>query len=302
MIFKQTVSRSIPLCFIVLFTCLISNNLIAKTDIKIAVASNFHYTLSELFKDYPQADNVQFKLSSGSSGLLYAQIKQGAPFDLFFSADSLRPQLLEQAELTVLRQTYALGQLVLWSNTALSKGINKSITTQKVTDKTKHEQSYIQVLQNHKGKLAYANPKLAPFGIAAEQVLASLKLEHQTHILGNNANQVFQFIDTNNVTLGFVPLSLLIQAKDKFKKALNKSFRQDKYDHYWVIPNTQYQTIKQQMVVLKSSKHSTKHIKEVQKFVDYILSEDVQKRLVTMGYNSPSSTNNKEANSKGSAK
>ncbi|WP_299266381.1 molybdate ABC transporter substrate-binding protein [uncultured Psychrosphaera sp.] len=265
MIFKQTINRSIPLYFTLLFTCLISNSLIAKTDIKIAVASNFHYTLSELLKSYPPADKIQFKLSSGSSGMLYAQIKQGAPFDLFLSADSLRPSLLEQDNLTLSRHTYALGKLVLWAN-------------EKSRIQLKNSTPYSQVLSSHQGKLAYANPKLAPFGIATQQVLSYLKLDDEyknRRILGNNVNQVFQFVDSGNVTLGFVPESLLLQAQQQLKH--------NKYQNYWLVPAQQYQVIKQQLVILKRSKYQT----EVKELVDYLLSDDIQQQIQNMGYNSP---------------
>jgi molybdate transport system substrate-binding protein len=240
----------------------------AKTNIKIAVASNFHYTLSELLKSYPSANKIQFKLSSGSSGMLYAQIKQGAPFDLFLSADSLRPDLLEPQQLTLLRKTYALGQLALWSPTT---EINNS-------------NDYLDVLQSNAGKLSYANPKLAPFGIATQQVLSNLKLDDEyknRRILGNNVNQVFQFVDSGNVTLGFVPESLLLQAQQQLKHK--------KYQNYWLVPAQQYQVIKQQLVILKRSKYikQVQHLKQVRQLVDYIMSAAVQKRLTTMGYHSP---------------
>jgi len=238
----------------------------AKTNIRIAVASNFHYTLSELLKSYSQTDNVEFKLSSGSSGMLYAQIKQGAPFDLFLSADSLRPNLLEQDGLTLSRHTYALGKLVLWANEKANVRLKNNGT------------SYSQILSSHQGKLAYANPKLAPFGIATQQVLSYLKLDDEfknRRILGNNVNQVFQFVDSGNVALGFVPESLLLQAQQQLK--------QKKYQNYWLVPKQQYQVIEQQLVSLKRSKYQT----EVKALVDYLLSDNIQQQIQNMGYNSP---------------
>lgn len=262
MIFKQTIKLSTLFYLFLLFTCLTPNALMAKTNIKIAVASNFHYTLSELLKSYPPADKIQFKLSSGSSGMLYAQIKQGAPFDLFLSADALRPELLEKQQLSLSRKTYALGKLALWSPVTV---INNT------TD-------YLDVLQSNAGKLSYANPKLAPFGIATEQVLSYLKLDDEykkRRILGNNVNQVFQFVDSGNVTLGFVPESLLLQAQQQLKHK--------KYQNYWLVPAQQYQVIKQQLVILKRSKYQT----EVKELVDYLLSDDIQQQIQNMGYNSP---------------
>ncbi|MBU2917021.1 molybdate ABC transporter substrate-binding protein [Psychrosphaera sp. F3M07] len=270
MTFLVSQKRFFSLCSLLLFI-LSSTTLQANTDIKIAVASNFHYSLTQLLKNYPKNKQIQFKLSSGSSGMLYAQIKQGAPFDLFLSADTLRPQLLEQDKLTLSRQTYALGKLALWSNkTNLYKHPSNKSGSSKA--------SYTEVLQSNKGKLAYANPKLAPFGLAAEQTLDSLKLKQNNVILGNNVNQVFQFADSNNVDLGFIPLSLLIQAQLQLK--------QEKYNHYWLIPNQHYQTIEQQLVILKRSKH----IHEVHRLVEYLLSPTVQSKLEKMGYTAVSTS------------
>ena len=126
-------------------------------ELRIAVASNFLLPLKELSRKFKESTGHKVVVISGSTGKLYAQIKQGAPFDILLAADSLRPELLEKAGIGVpgSRFTYAVGRLALWS-----------------ADSTLPLKNDLQVL-NHKNfrYLAIANPKTAPYGKAAEQVL-----------------------------------------------------------------------------------------------------------------------------------
>ena len=129
----------------------------AHAEVKVAVAANFKPTLVTLIDEYtrmhPRAD---IRVSSASTGVLYAQINRGAPFDIFLSADSDRPKQLEKSGLVEAntRKNYALGQLVLWR-----KGFS-SVNAESLNTLT--------------GKLAIANPKLAPFGLAAKQAMQKL--------------------------------------------------------------------------------------------------------------------------------
>lgn len=221
-------------------------------QLKVAVASNFYHSLVELVA--PTEFAKQVKLSSGSTGLLYAQIRQGAPFDLFLSADSVRPKLLVEQGLAYQAKTYAIGELVLWPAASEPK----------------------KLLQTFQGKLAIANPKLAPYGKAALQVLITLELvqAYQTRLVkGNNVSQAFQFVDSGNAPLALLAKSQLLQAEQKF--ATNKS-----YDNFQAIPKHWYQPIKQQMVILKQ----TKQLALAQKFSAWLLSDKVQQELATFGY------------------
>ena len=133
---------------------------IAADEIKVAVASNFYPAMKEVvlqyeLKKYQSSENHKIILISGSSGKHYAQILNGAPFDIFFSADKVRPILLEKKGIseTGSRFTYALGKLVLWSS--LDGFVEKD------------ERLY----NNDLRFLAIANPKIAPYGVAAREAL-----------------------------------------------------------------------------------------------------------------------------------
>lgn len=221
-------------------------------ELRVAVASNFHHALTLLSRQFEQETGIKVKLSSGASGLLYAQVVRGAPFDLFFSADVERPELLESQGLTTNRNTYVYGRIALWSPQS------KAIVGQ-------------SFLTNFDQRLAIANPRLAPYGKAAEQTLAYLKLStkfNSTLILGNNINQTFQFVDSGNVLAGFVAYSLL----------KNQSIN----NNYWLVPQTFHGPIAQQVVLLKASKHK----KSAQALLEFILSASTQTKLQTMGYSS----------------
>ena len=160
-------------------------------EIKIAVASNFYPTMKEIIKQF-ESDaidsfvDVKIILIPGSSGKHYAQIINGAPFDLFFSADTLRPSQLAQKEVfnNSSRFTYALGRLVLWSP-------NNSFID-----------SEGQILYDNGFRfLAIANPKISPYGLAAKETLVSMKLwqdMNQKLVRGENIAQTFQFVSSRN--------------------------------------------------------------------------------------------------------
>ena len=221
-------------------------------SIIVAVATNFKPVLNELSVDFTRQTNIRVRISSASTGVLYNQIRQGAPFDVFLSADSERPALLEQQNLIVKgsRATYALGQLVLVSN-------DKSLPASQ------------GVLQYYKGRLAIANPRIAPYGLAAKQTLTHLKLwplSTGSVIKGNSVAQTFQFIHSGNVKLAFVAHAQVV----------NKNFA----GGVWLVPDNYYQPIAQQLVVLKNSKK----LKAANDFAKWILAPKQQQQIVKAGY------------------
>src|SRR5215510_240156 len=129
-------------------------------QVLVAVAANFVPPFREVAMEFEKATGHSLQVSSGSSGAFFAQIKNGAPFDVFFSADDERPKLLEDEGLGVKgsRFTYAIGRLVLWSpDSNLVKGED--------------------TLRSEKFKrLAIANPKTAPYGVAAMQTMQKLEV------------------------------------------------------------------------------------------------------------------------------
>jgi molybdate transport system substrate-binding protein len=217
--------------------------------LRIAVAANFAPALKILLANLTNKDAIDVQIISAATGTLYLQIKHGAPFDLFLSADSTRPALLEQEKLIIAdsRKTYAYGQIALWSATQALSGLSE--------------------LNHYFGKLAIANPDTAPYGKAAQQALKNLSLWPQVKnnlITGININQTFQQVRSQAVPFGIVAYSQL---------AMNK------YQGI-IIPPKYYQPIAQQLVIIKSSQQ----VKLAQQISDFILQENNQEKLFQLGY------------------
>lgn len=197
--------------------------------INVAVASNFSPVMKQLIALYEQQSEHQVTLISGSTGKLYAQILNGAPFDAFFAADSLRPQKLENKKHIVpaSRFTYAIGKIVLWSPDA------------SLVDK---QGQIIQAMAFQ--HLAIANPKLAPYGRAAQQVIESKGVWKQLQskiVRGENIGHTYHFVKSGNAALGFIALSQI-----KADKTINQG-------SYWLAPDTLYDPIEQQAVQLSNT-------------------------------------------------
>jgi molybdate transport system substrate-binding protein len=201
-------------------------------EVNIAVASNFTAPMKEIVAEFEKSSGHQVRLSFGSSGKFFAQIKHGAPFMVFFSADQAKPQALEKEGLVVpsSRFTYAIGALALWS---IQPGVVDSDAT--------------RLKNGNFNKLALANPKLAPYGAAALQVLDSLALREVTRskwVKGENIAQTFQFVSTGNADIGFVGLSQIMN-KGNIKEGST-----------WIIPSDLYSPIQQDAVLLQRGESS----------------------------------------------
>ncbi|MDH3495035.1 MAG: molybdate ABC transporter substrate-binding protein [Acidobacteriota bacterium] len=199
-------------------------------EIRVAVASNFAETATRLGETFTRKSGRRVVFSSGSTGKHYAQILNGAPFDIFLSADRKHPALLEEMDIGIrgTRFTYASGRLVLWS------------------EKPDYVDSDGKVLNSSQNlNIAIANPRLAPYGIAASEVLQKLGIDAErsgTRIVrGENVGQVFQFVDSGNADLGFIALSQL--------KARGESGK----GSFWVVPQESYTPIEQQAVLIRDS-------------------------------------------------
>lgn len=193
-------------------------------DLRAAVAANFTAPAKELAAKFQAETGDAVKLSFGSTGQLYAQITQGAPFDVFLSADSQRAAKAEEEGWAVKgsRFTYAIGTLVLWS------------ADPKLVD------SHGAVLkQNRFGHLALANPVTAPYGAAAVETMKALGVYDAIApkiVTGENVSQTYQFVASGNAELGFVALSQVI-GKPKGSR--------------WLVPSRLYSPIRQDAVLLK---------------------------------------------------
>ena len=222
--------------------------------ITIAVASNFVTPMREICEVFETEHPYKVQVSSGSSGKFFAQIKHGAPYDILFSADQKIPKALEQQGFAVAgsRFTYAVGLLTLWSsNRGAIKDPERALKSGDFR------------------KLALANPKLAPYGAAAEQILNSLDLEDSSRskwVFGENISQTFQFTHSGNADLGFVAFSQLQNGQKGGKT--------------WAVPQKLYSPIKQDAVLLKNAleKPAVRH------FLKFFTTEKARTIIRKYGY------------------
>lgn len=206
-----------------LWSLITASQACAEVPARIAVASNFKATLERLIDALAQsspASQSHYQLVSGSTGMLFAQISAGAPFDLFLAADSARPeQLHTQTRFSRYHpKVYAEGRLALWI--------------------PHRDRSWAAVFANFDGDLAIANPDLAPYGAAANALLA-LPLFQQAprRIQGNNVHQAYQFVETGNAQGALISLAQLIQAKVP-------------PEQYYLPPQSHYPAITQKRILL----------------------------------------------------
>lgn len=199
-------------------------------EVQVAVAANFTAPIQVIAKDFEQDTGHKLVASFGATGQFYTQIKNGAPFEVFLSADDTTPAKLEQEGESVKgsRFTYAIGTLALWS---AKEGY--------VDDKG-------EVLKGNTFEhLSIANPKAAPYGLAATQVLDKLGVTAATKpkiVEGQSITQAYQFVSTGNAELGFVALSQIY----KEGKLTSGSA--------WIVPANLHEPIKQDAVILNKGK------------------------------------------------
>ncbi len=217
--FARLVQLAVGIATLVLTT---SNVPAAQTNV--AVAANFTEVAKELAAAFKAKTGHEAVLSFGSSGQFYTQITQGAPFQVFLSADAARPRKLVDDGLAVPGSnfTYAIGKLVLWSKTP---GLVKGEETLKAASFA---------------KLAIINPIAAPYGAAAVETMKFLKVYDALKpkiVEGATVIQAFQFVETGNAELGFVALS---------------QFTGPETGSRWLVPQELYSPIRQDAVLLKS--------------------------------------------------
>ena len=190
----------------------------------VAVAANFRPAMVALEADFEARSGEDILVVYGSTGKLYAQIEQGAPFDLFLSADADRPMRLAEGGRTAgAPWTYAIGRLVMWS-----PGASDTLSPD-------------QLRLGGDGKISIANPDLAPYGAAAMETLRALDLDEvplDRLVLGENVGQAFAFVATRNAEFGFVSWSLVLQRPEEARGAV------------WMVPSDLHAPIRQQAVIL----------------------------------------------------
>ncbi|WP_028633394.1 molybdate ABC transporter substrate-binding protein [Pseudomonas parafulva] len=225
-------------------------------EVQVAVAANFTAPIQAIAQDFEKDTGHKLVAAYGATGQFYAQIKNGAPFEVFLSADDSTPAKLEEEKAIVpgSRFTYAIGTLALWSA----------------------QPGYVDakgdVLQKNQFKhLSIANPKTAPYGLAATQVLAKLNLTEATKpklVEGQNITQAFQFVSTGNAELGFVALSQIY----KDGKVQNGSA--------WIVPASMHDPIRQDAVILEKGKDNP----AAKALVDYLKGPKAAAVIKSYGY------------------
>lgn len=225
-------------------------------EVQVAVAANFTAPIQAIAKDFEKDTGHKLVAAFGSTGQFYTQIKNGAPFEVFLAADDTTPARLEQEGDTVKgsRFTYAVGTLALWSakdGYVDAKGdILKADTWQ---------------------HLSIANPKTAPYGLAATQVLEKLGLTESTKpkiVEGQNITQAYQFVSTGNAEIGFVALSQIY----KDGKISSGSA--------WQVPAALHDPIKQDAVILNKGKDNA----AAKALLDYLKGPKAAAVIKSFGY------------------
>lgn len=225
-------------------------------EVQVAVAANFTAPVQVIAADFEKDTGNKVVASYGATGQFYAQIKNGAPFEVFLSADDITPAKLESEGMTVpgSRFTYAIGALALWSAKDGYVDANGDV-----------------LKKNEFRHLAIANPKTAPYGLAATQALDKLGLAQAVApkiVEGQNISQTQQFIATGNAELGFVALSQIY----KNGKITSGSA--------WMVPESLHEPIKQDAVILTKGKDNA----AAKAFVEYLKGPKAAAVIKSFGY------------------
>lgn len=245
------------LIFLTLFSCVSEK----KEEITIAAASSLQPVLQELQAQFITQTGINVNLISGSSGKLTAQIESGAPFDIFFSADSAYTDYLQtKLNLRFLPEVFAYGSLVFVT----------------LSDFTKQDTSIKKILTSKRlKKIAIPNPKLAPYGKAAKTVLNRLEISDEIQaklVFAESVGQSNQFLTSSSVSAGFTSLS----------STINKGFSKDFQVHK--IPENLYKPIINTILIV--SKEESK-IPVFKRFISFLKSNKAQQTLKAYGYTIP---------------
>ncbi len=225
-------------------------------EVAVAVAANFLKPMQSIAPDFTAATGHQVQVSGGSTGKLYSQIVAGAPFDVLLAADAKTPKRLvdEGHGVADSNFTYAIGQLVLWSADA---------------DRVDADGAVLE--SDRYTKIAIANPKLAPYGAAAHQVLEARKLVDTVTprmVTGENIGQTYQFVLTRNAEIGFVALSQVMVPGQPVAGSM------------WRVPQELYDEIRQDAVLLERGKDN----EAARALLDYLRTPAALEKIRSYGY------------------
>ena len=238
-------------------------NLAVAEEITIAAASDLNFAFREIVTEYEKASGNHVRLTLGSSGNFYAQIQNGAPFDLYFSADIAYPRKLEEAGLTVPGSLYqyAVGRIVLWAGKGAHLDLSKGL----------------EILGEPRiKKVAIANPKHAPYGRAAVAAMEHAQVYDRVKdklVLGENISQAAQFVESGAADVGIIALSLVLAPPMQAA------------GHYWEIPADAHPPIEQGAVMLMGGKNQ----ESAKAFLLFIQGAEGQTMMKRYGFVVPSS-------------
>jgi molybdate transport system substrate-binding protein len=226
--------------------------------LSVSAAADLQFAMPELITEFERKNIATLQVSYGSSGNFFTQIQNGAPFDLFFSADS---EYVKKLDATGLSEpgtsgVYAIGRLVVWTRADALVDVRRD--------------GWKALLDSRVEKIAIANPAHAPYGKAAEAALRSAGIYDQVKsklVFGENISQTAQFVQSGNAQLGLVALSLAVSPAMKG-------------GHRWEVPVDAYPPIEQSAVVLRSSRN----LAAARAFLDFVRGEPGREILRKYGF------------------
>ena len=230
-------------------------------QVRVAAAADLKFAMEELGKEFENETGTKIEVSYGSSGNFFSQLQNGAPFDLFFSADVAYPQKLEAqgfVEPGTLRE-YALGRIVIWMPNDSSVDLAK--------------EGWDALLDLRVHKIALANPELAPYGRAAAAALQKAGIYRQVKaklVYGENISQAAQFVQSGNAQAGIIALSLAFSPGMKDGKM-------------WEIPSEMHPRIEQGAALLKNARNRSAALA----FLNFVKSASGVKILEQHGFSAP---------------
>ena len=240
---------------LILFLCLFASQAIA-AEVQVAVAANFAAPMKQIAEAFEKSSGHKAVLSIASTGKFYAQITNGAPFDVLLSADDETPARLEAegAAVAGTRFTYAVGRLVLWS--ATPDGVDASGSV---------------LMKGGFKRLAIASPKLAPYGAASVEALKKIgafATNENKLVLGDSIGQVFSMVSSGNAEIGFV--------------ARSQVFKNGKLERgsAWVVPAHLHSPLKQDAVLLLRAKTN----QAARQLLQYLKSPEARAIMASFGY------------------
>jgi molybdate transport system substrate-binding protein len=246
---------------IVLIACLLLPSCVRAQTLRVAAAADLQFAMNDLGTQFEKKTGTKVAITYGSSGNFRAEIENGAPFDVFFSADAQYPQQLVTAGVADAQSlfVYAQGHLVLWAPVAEDLGVAKK--------------GFEALKDPRVVRIAIANPEHAPYGRAAVAALQKAGVYEQVKtklVYGENISQAAQFVQSGSAQVGIIALSLT------FAESM-------KGGDQWEIPAEVYPAMLQQAVIISASPKKT----VAKEFLEFVKSEEGRKILSNYGFTRP---------------